>query len=593
MSEWQLMSEIVRTILIMSVAGSVLTLLLFAVKPLMKNRLPKSVQYYLWVFVLVALLVPFSAFVSVPVSTPMAPVQEIIEANVKSTAEWQEELAQEQYNMPYEELDTPEQIEISLKEIGLMKGKFNNHILISLIALGGTVFLIEIVEYFIFVIRLRRRRLPVKDHEAALLQRLCKNRKPPCLYHNPLAPTPMLIGILRPAIYLPDMEYSEVQLRNILLHELTHLRRHDVIVKWFASLAVHLHWFNPIVYFMCREIDRACELACDEAVIKNLDTNEKQKYGDTLIAVVAEKKLQKTIMSTTMCEEKKALKTRLGAIMKHKRFSVRVIAFSCVLAAAVLCGTVVLGASALKESAADVLFRTLKNEAAVVRPESIIEQVDLDDGSILIFYYNANGNSACAVMEQGVFNYKIATTSAELSIDGFVPAQIMAGQYNNGDNWRVWGILRDNTITKALIYGQEAAIIEADGLRFCFILGEGRIQDNDDFQFFDAAGNLVWEISQSKELTIYVWKDRSVINYALFSGYKAQQSSEEVYSGENVFKSLDALNIALSDYPFDYLQLHIAQMNLSDFSKDEMTKLAEQIEIPVGNYSCSIGYFDK
>jgi len=51
--------------------------------------------------------------------------------------------------------------------------------------------------------------------------------------------------------------------------------------------------------------------------------------------------------------------------------------------------------------------------------------------------------------------------------------------------------------------------------------------------------------------------------------------------------------MALSDYPFDYLELHIVQMNLLDFSKEEMSALAEQIEIPLGSYSCSVGYFDN
>nr|WP_242832484.1 M56 family metallopeptidase [Desulfosporosinus orientis] len=94
---------------------------------------------------------------------------------------------------------------------------------------------------------------------------------------------------------------------------------------------------------MRREIDRACELSCDEAVIKELDNNGRQGYGDTLIAVAADTKSPKTIVSTTMCEEKKALKERLSAIMKHKGFPIRAIAFSWVLVSAVLCGIVVLG----------------------------------------------------------------------------------------------------------------------------------------------------------------------------------------------------------------------------------------------------------
>jgi hypothetical protein len=154
----------------------------------------------------------------------------------------------------------------------------------------------------------------------------------------------MLIGILHPMIMLPEKQYSDTQLQNILLHELTHLRRHDIIMKWLSVLAGALHWFNPIVYLVRREIDRACELACDEAVIMNLDDNGKQNYGDTLIAVVAEHKTPKTVLSTTMGEEKKVLKERLTAIMRNKKRSHITILISAVLLIAVAGTAIALGA---------------------------------------------------------------------------------------------------------------------------------------------------------------------------------------------------------------------------------------------------------
>jgi len=71
-------------------------------------------------------------------------------------------------------------------------------------------------------------------------------------------------------------------------------------------IAVSVHWFNPLMYFMKKEINHACELACDEAVIKGLNSAEKQAYGDTLISVVAEHQYPLGVLQATMCEEKKA-----------------------------------------------------------------------------------------------------------------------------------------------------------------------------------------------------------------------------------------------------------------------------------------------
>jgi hypothetical protein len=243
-------------------------------------------------------------------------------------------------------LDAQEQIDISFRKIGLMNGHFNDYVLFALITMGGVSFLMDMVQYAVYTAKLRRKRLDAKSNEVALLHNLCKNRKCPRLYRSSLAATPMLLGVFRPVIYMSDREYSEQQIQNIMLHELKHLRRHDVVIKWIAALAVYIHWFNPMVYLARREIDRACELACDEAVINSLDTEGKQSYGDTLIDMAYDAKSRRIIVSTTMCEEKKTLKERLRAIMKSKRYTKKAIASSCALLAIALCGTVLLGASA-------------------------------------------------------------------------------------------------------------------------------------------------------------------------------------------------------------------------------------------------------
>ena len=155
---------------------------------------------------------------------------------------------------------------------------------------------------------------------------------------------PILVGFFRPAVILPDKKYDEMKLRNILMHETTHRKRHDIFVKWLLIFAGSVHWFNPFVHFARREMNRACELACDEAVIKELDRSEMQQYGDTLIAVAADS-IKKIPLSIAMFEDKKNLKERLRAIMKHTKYSKRaVIAASAILVTTVC---VILGISTL------------------------------------------------------------------------------------------------------------------------------------------------------------------------------------------------------------------------------------------------------
>jgi len=65
--------DALRTIITMSITGSVIAIILFILKPLVRNRLPKSVQFYLWFVVLVALVVPISRFIVLPDSTSNVP----------------------------------------------------------------------------------------------------------------------------------------------------------------------------------------------------------------------------------------------------------------------------------------------------------------------------------------------------------------------------------------------------------------------------------------------------------------------------------------------------------------------------------------
>lgn len=88
MKPWEILSEFVRSLFIMSATGSTIALLLLILKPIFKNKIPKRIQYYLWILVLVAFLVPFSSFISLPFATPMASLQEMLDKNVKTTVEY-------------------------------------------------------------------------------------------------------------------------------------------------------------------------------------------------------------------------------------------------------------------------------------------------------------------------------------------------------------------------------------------------------------------------------------------------------------------------------------------------------------------------
>ena len=141
--------------------------------------------------------------------------------------------------------------------------------------------------------------------------------------------------------------------------------------KWVVQITLCLHWFNPFVYLMCHEINRACELACDETIISTLEAKEQAAYGDTLLnAIGIGGSFHNSIASMTLYENKKMIKERLGTIMNYKKKSIWVMLGSLVLVIGLFAVSTVLGAYAAPAVAegdlgADVTSTNIANDTAI------------------------------------------------------------------------------------------------------------------------------------------------------------------------------------------------------------------------------------
>jgi len=330
------MNDMVRTILIMSATGSILALLLLVFKPIARHRLPKSIQYYLWLVVIAAFLIPVSRLVVLPGigAAPIPAMPTITETVTRFVITQAEEAERLERLAPLAATNHP----VYLQERQAVQSPiaFITTYFVLIYPFGVLILLLYyVIHYAIFVGLYRRRNRLAGPKTRAMLADMCSG-SPPRIYFNPLTKTPMLFGIFRPAIILPCREYTREEMQAILSHELTHLRRKDILIKWLMLITTALHWYNPVVWLVSREIDRACELSCDEAVIQDMDGQGRQHYGNTLIMVAASPKTPRVITSATMSEDKKNLKERLGAIMKNRRHSRPVFMLSVLLIAAAI-----------------------------------------------------------------------------------------------------------------------------------------------------------------------------------------------------------------------------------------------------------------
>ncbi len=101
--------------------------------------------------------------------------------------------------------------------------------------------------------------------------------------------TPALFGVIKPRLLLPvEMVHrlDERELRHVLLHELVHLQRGDLLVNWAMIVLRATHWFNPAVWFAFHRLRAEQELACDAAVMARLAPNDRRDYGRTLLKLL-------------------------------------------------------------------------------------------------------------------------------------------------------------------------------------------------------------------------------------------------------------------------------------------------------------------
>ena len=342
------MSELMKSVLSLSLSGSLLILLLLLCGPLIRNRLSRRWQYYIWLVVVARLLLPLS-----PAAGPVGalfqdrtPDTGLHASAAPAEGGFSAVLLPGQATAPSASQPEEDQAASAPEAAGtaVWERLWPVWLVTALLLLVR-----KITAYQSFARYVRAGREEVSD--PALLDRLARIgawagvRRPVELYVNRLAASPLLLGFFRPAIVLPTAELPEEDFAYTAAHELIHLRRRDVLYKWLVQAAVCIHWFNPLVWLMSGEIGRACELSCDEAVIRRLSPEERRAYGDTLVrAMEAGGGWRGSPASVALNQGGKQLKERLKAIMRYKKGSKLTTAASLLLAAALIAGAASAGA---------------------------------------------------------------------------------------------------------------------------------------------------------------------------------------------------------------------------------------------------------
>ena len=346
------MENLFLSVLSISLTTSVIIIALIVLGSLLNKRYVAKWKYGLWIALAVRLLVPVNYTVpdsdfqitvpnevrSLTVSDIFETEDEIVEAQPADSEMVEVQIAELQTVKPMP--TKPDIQEKARPSFSLMQASA------YLWAVGAMCLLIWQLTGFFYYKRgiLKRGKRAENPMLLEQLRELCGElgiRQDIALLIYEKASSPMIIGFWRPVLVIPGDDYTSRESYYILKHELIHLRRHDVLIKFLLMMARDIHWFNPVVYMMQREAVVDMELACDEAVVRGASFDQREAYTETLMSVLHGTQRRGPLLSTQFSGGVRIMKKRFRNILSKANKKNGAILFSCILIMTIIIGTMV------------------------------------------------------------------------------------------------------------------------------------------------------------------------------------------------------------------------------------------------------------
>ena len=314
------MANFMIRFLICNVFISGIIIILLISKLIFKNNLSSRMQYNLWLLLLGLLAVPFIPFrlVSFPqISSWLRSVRNysashadvgannVMDTGLSGTTNWMNNFALSVNK------DTP---------------SVTGYILLGIWIVGMLAMMILIIKSSLRLRTIKRSALSLQNPEVRRLYNKCLNemkiaRNIP-VYSTAFLKSPIIVGLLKPCIYLPIhliSDYHESDMRYMLLHELQHYRHKDAIANYLMNFAGVLYWFNPFVWFALREMRNDREVACDTSVLKMLEEDDYENYGNTLINFIEKVSISPFPFAASLSGNMKQIKRRIINIASYEK----------------------------------------------------------------------------------------------------------------------------------------------------------------------------------------------------------------------------------------------------------------------------------
>lgn len=173
--------------------------------------------------------------------------------------------------------------------------------------------------------------------------------------------TPFILGMIRPQIYLPS-SLDQKTADHVLAHEYAHLKRKDHWWKPLGFVLLSVYWFNPVLWLayilLCRDI----EMACDEKVVKSLDTSHKKEYSEALLRCSVPRRM---ITACPLAFGEVGVKSRIKSVLHYKKPAFWIIVVAIIV-------SIVVGVCFLTDPAGQSLSALGKMDASEIQSINVV-----------------------------------------------------------------------------------------------------------------------------------------------------------------------------------------------------------------------------
>lgn len=314
------MASFMIRFLICNIIISGITGILIITKRILKNNLSSRMQYNLWFLLLGLLAVPFIPF-------QLIHFQQIFSwiVNLKNSYSINTGSVIRKVNhlKPYETTNWMNDFTLSVSSD---TASITGWILYGLWLVGILAMIILVLKSSLRLRTLKKSALPLQNPESRRLYNNClkesRINKDIPIYSTAFLKSPIIVGHLKPCIYLPIhliSDYNATDIRYMILHELQHYKHKDALINYLMNIAGVLYWFNPLIWYALKEMRNDREVACDTSVLKMLKEYDYEDYGNTLINFAEKVSLTPFPFAAGISGNMKQMKMRIINIASYEK----------------------------------------------------------------------------------------------------------------------------------------------------------------------------------------------------------------------------------------------------------------------------------